>query len=152
MKKLLWISVFGNLLIVGFFSLITALFSSATAFFMLLLILVTWAFMEREEDRAYRIISIPALVPTLAFLFFKGLRLMNSELFSNWHWLYFCSVLSAILVVYFFKVFVRDDRYFRELRYQQGLTASKLSTLALVNGLFLSLLIPLVMIYYDQYC
>lgn len=151
MKKLLWISFFGNLLIVGFFTLVTAFFSSATAFFILLLVLVAWAFLEREEDRAYRIVSIPAMVPILAFLLFKGFLLLNAEFFSTWHWLYFCSALSAVVAVYFFKVFIRDDRYFRELWYQAGLSASKLSTLALLNGLFLSLLIPLIMIYYDRH-
>lgn len=136
MKKLLIFSLLADTLTLLIFFCFTSWLFSALAFGMILLGLFFLAFIsEINNQKSYRVFAIPALLPTLSFLSLEVLPGSNHGL----PWLYLSTVFSVFLVCSLYSSLIKNNYYYKELKYEQRVTQRKVAAICLLNGFILSL-------------
>lgn len=150
MRKLIIFSLVADLLLVALFFVLTRwLFSTAAFWVISFFILSAMLFFEHYGKKTYRLVFIPTLLPVISFcsLDFVG-WFLNSSILA-WPWLYLSTLVACVLAFRIFNHFVLESAYFRELKYSHNISRRKLSALAVVNLIFLSLAILVIIDHYE---
>lgn len=150
MKKLIIFSLIADLcLIVLFFILTRWLFSSAAFLAIIFLCFCSALLFEHYEQKLYRLVFIPTLLPAISFCGLDLLSLINSDTTIAWPWLYLSTILAYVLFSKLLNFFVLEDSYFRELKYSQGIGRRKLLAIVIANLIILSLTILVIIDHYE---
>ena len=140
MKKLIAYSLLANVLALLTFVFFTRWIYSGFAFGVVLfeLLLITFV-SELKDKKSYRVFVIPALLPLMSFYSLELVSLLTYSDFDFSPWLYLSSTLSFIIVNELYIRLIKENYYFKELKYSQKVGARKVAVTCILNGLILSL-------------